>query len=648
MKRITQLFILINLLLIAVSANAKEFSYDFTSKVASGWTATPAPTGYETTGSIRGMQFNKVDATLTLKGAKQVSKVVVTVSSNSADQTLEVIVGGKSWGKEALAKEANADKAFTGTAADGDIVITISKGAKSAWVKKIVVTADKAGSDEEEDEDNDLDPAYVYGEPTAINASELTATAYPFVQNNIKIESTSGAINEEYFSCYAGSNITFTTTKAMKAIVVNGYIKKGFEATASSGDIEYADASDEEVTGNPVLFVKNINSKTLTLSCDKQLRCYSVEVYFNENPDVEIEEGGDEGDYNHDYEPQTSKNITVTFDSLFYIDYSEDLGYNFTSLYLTSDDYEMEVAAFAPTVKGKGIAPGTYPINSTYEEGTIQASPGGDDYYDYPTYMCTDFEYDEDYGWYYNTSYYLVSGTLTVEDDAKGVKYTINAKTYYGSTITAIFIGEAVAYDEEGGGGEEEYTYEYEPEEATTINFTSNVLYYIDQSDDYGFDYTSLYMEDDDDSYLELGVFAPSVEGKGIAVGTYQINDSQEAGTVMASPGSDDYNDYPSVFNTHFTEVEDGWYWDSYYLRSGTVKVENDPKGVKVTVDAKTYYGSTFKATFTGKAEKYEDPEAINDINADNTSKDIKKIENGRIVICKGDKKFNVEGIRIK
>lgn len=452
MKKIT-LLIILSLMISAISMNAKEFSYDFTSKIASGWTVSPTPTGYETSGSIRGMQFNKAAATLTLKGAKQVSKIVVTASSNSAGQVMEVKVGSKSWGTETLAKEANADKTFTGTATDGDIVITVTQGTKSTWIKKIVVTASECSGGEDEGEDEtELDPSYTYDEPTTVAASDLTATAYPFVQNNIKFEATAGVVNEDYFSCYAGGSITLTTTKAMKAIVINGYLKKGFEATASSGTIKYADSSDEEVEGDPVLAVTNINSKTLTLACTKQLRCYSVKVYFDENPEVEIDEGDDEeeeeGDYNHDYEPTTPTTLTVQFDSLYYSDYSDYLGYNYTSLYFVHNDYEMELGAYVATEAGKGIAPGTYPINATYNDNTIQASPGGDDYYDYPSYLCTDFKYSSEYeSWYYETAYYLVSGTVKVENDTKGVKYTINAKTYYGSTINATFTGVAVDYN---------------------------------------------------------------------------------------------------------------------------------------------------------------------------------------------------------
>lgn len=456
MKKTVFLFMLAMSLVIGI-ANANEIKFDFSFSVAKGWSVSPDPTGFETSGSERGMQFSKAAVTLIYKGVSKVTEVVVVASSNSADQVVEVTVGGQSWGTQSLAKEANAEKSFSGAAIDGDIVVTITKGAKSSWVKSIIVTADEGGDGGDEGDDDELDPDYEYDEPTTLlpTGTVQSNKTYTFIQNNVKVYASTGGLSEEYFGCNAGNKITFTTTKAMKAIVINGFVKKDFSATASSGEIDYADAVDieEGVFGEPVLIVKDIDNKSITLSCDKQMRCYSVDIYFDENPDIEIDNsGGEDDEYNYNYEPTTPKDITIKFDSLFYADYSEDLGYTYTSLYFVSDEYEMEMAAFVPSAKGTGIVPGEYPINETYEDGTIQASPGGDDYYDYPTYIATDFEYDEDFGLFYNTSYYLVGGTVKVENDTKGVKYTINARSYFGSNITATYIGTAKYDGEEPDG----------------------------------------------------------------------------------------------------------------------------------------------------------------------------------------------------
>ena len=461
------LHVLRGLLLLAIlafgqSISAEEFTFDFMSAVPEAWTSNPAPFGFESTS--RGCQYTS-NATLTLKGAKNVTKVVITCSSNVAGKnTIALKVGGKAFGSTVtMGKETNVEKTFSGSAASGDIALAITRSEKSVYISKIVVTADaidgigggggdNGGGDNGGGEDQgNLDPNYNYAEPTIVTVAGETGisnTSYSFIQNNIKVETTTGAKQESYFGCNAGAEITFTATKDIKAVVVNGFVKKGFSATASSGNIGYVDASDEDVTADPVLAVLDVNSKSLTISCEKQMRCYNVEFYFVENPDIEIsgddDDDDDDGDLSYDWEPTKATTLNITFDEAQADNYTGLVGYNCTGVFLGNDDYEMEMIIFAPTVEGTIVAPGTYPISDTYAEGTVQASPGGNDYEDYPTYLAADFEYVEEYdGWSYNTAYYLVSGTLTVAADAQGVKLTIDAKTYNGSTIKATYTGAA-------------------------------------------------------------------------------------------------------------------------------------------------------------------------------------------------------------
>ena len=292
--------------------------------------------------------------------------------------------------------------------------------------------------------DGTLDPNFVYADTTIVtNNEELGSNLmnYSFICNNVLVEVTKGARYADYFGINAGESVTFTTTQPMKALVVNGYVKKGFEATATAGEIAYADASDDAVTSEQVLAVTDINATTVNIACVKQMRCYSVSIYFAANPDVNIETE-EEDVYSYEWEPQTPTDITITFDSLEYQDLTSNLGYACSSLYFFSEEYEMELSVF---VEGSGddtfIAPGSYPVDTTYAAGTVMASPGGDEYYDYPSYLITDFVYDSenDY-WTYNTTYYLVSGTLEVLAVEGGVQMNVNATTYYGSTIRATYM----------------------------------------------------------------------------------------------------------------------------------------------------------------------------------------------------------------
>lgn len=444
-----RLMALVVLMAMGTDAMAKDFTYDFMSSIPNGWTASTAPLAFETANSSRGSQFTS-SSTLTLKGAKNVTKIVVTCSSNIADKnSIALKVGGKAFGEAVtLAKETNVVKTFTGSAS-GDITLDITRVDKSVYISKIVVTADEIGTSTGGDTpgtgeggNTDLDPNYTYAEPTVITPTGAVGSnaAYSFVQNNIRVDVTTGGQYEDYFGCNAGNKITFTATKNIKAVVVNGYIKKDFEATTSSGEILYADASEDYVESDPVLAVLDVDSKTVTIECAKQMRCYSVEFYFEENPDVDLETGDDE-EYNFDYEPDAATTLNITFTDMEADDYSDFFGFYYTDLYFMNDDYEMEVAAFAPFNEETVLAPGTYEINDSYEDGTVQASPGGDDMYDYPTYIATGFVYDEEYDeWTYTKSYYIVSGTLTVSKVEDGTKFEINGKTAKGSTVNASYL----------------------------------------------------------------------------------------------------------------------------------------------------------------------------------------------------------------
>lgn len=444
-----RLMALVVLMAMGTDAMAKDFTYDFMSSIPNGWTASTAPLAFETANLSRGSQFTS-SSTLTLKGAKNVTKIVVTCSSNVADKnSIALKVGGKAFGETVtIAKETNVEKTFIGSAS-GDITLDITRVDKSVYISKIVVTADEIGTSTGGDTpgtgeggNTDLDPNYTYAEPTVITPTGAVGSnaAYSFVQNNIRVDVTTGGQYEDYFGCNAGNKITFTATKNIKAVVVNGYVKKDFSATASSGEIMYVDASEDYVENDPVLAVLDVNSKKLTINCDKQLRCYSVEIYFDENPDVDLETGDDE-EYNFDYEPDAATTLNITFTDMEADDYSDFFGFYYTDLYFMNDDYEMEVAAFAPFDEETVLAPGTYEINDSYEDGTVQASPGGDDMYDYPTYIATGFVYDEEYDeWTYTKSYYIVSGTLTVSKVEDGTKFEIKGKTAKGSTVNATYL----------------------------------------------------------------------------------------------------------------------------------------------------------------------------------------------------------------
>ena len=426
-----------------------ETSFDFSVSLPRGWEATVPPRGFESGADGRGAQFD-ASSVLTLPGVANVSRVTIDGSTNTDDYTLEVRVGSTSFGTKTLSKGNEQTWEYSAVAASGDLQLVITKAKKkSVWIKTVSIDGSFDDSNLPEDNIMDgLDPDYVYAEPTLVASSDSLGSKIPysFICNNVKVIANLGTKSATYFGANAGTMLTFVTTRKMKALVVDGFVRKAFTASASAGTLAYKSSGAVDIEEDQVLAIMDIDTNVVTINCDKQLRCKLVSIYFEANPEVDIpmDSGGDEeDDYSFEWEPQEVKTLTVTFDSLNVIDMTESLGYACTGLYLLTDDYEMELSVFASTVSDGTILPvGSYPINDSYQPGTVMASPGGYAEYDFPSYLITDFEYDEiNAAWLYNTVYYLADGTLEVKAADGGVLFELQANSHFGSTIHATYSG---------------------------------------------------------------------------------------------------------------------------------------------------------------------------------------------------------------
>lgn len=395
--------------------------------------------------------------TITISGKTITSvQLVFTKQGTKTYADLTASVGTLTGGGESTGADDQKTDTWTGSASS----VTFTLGASGQrLIKKIIVNGTPGGNPDpnpnpdpepepEPEPETNLDPTYVYAEPTIVSAGNLTAAignnmSYSFVENNILVSCSTGAIVREsttlpdYFGCNAGNSITFTATQPIKAITVDGYIKKDFGATASNGDIVYADASEAEVEDELVLAVTDVNATTLTLNCDKQIRFYSISFYFESNPEIEI--GGGDEEYSYEWEPTEVTTLNFTMDYFSAIDMTDNLGYKAVSIEMENDEAYLATVAFVDYDEACGITPGTYPINFTYEEGTVEASVGGDEDYDYETYLMTNFQIIDDEEWY--DPYYIVSGTLTVAKTATDFTYTLNGLSYNGSTINVTYSG---------------------------------------------------------------------------------------------------------------------------------------------------------------------------------------------------------------
>lgn len=388
--------------------------------------------------TVSGGTITSISIEFTKQGKKDYAELSASVGS--------LVSGGVSTSNEDV-------KTDTWTGSASKVVFTLGASGQRV-VKSITVVGTGAQGDEGGDDDggeggdggdeSGLNEEYVYSEPTVVENHDSVGNnmAYSFIQNNIKVDCTKGARTNSYFSCNAGSSITFTATENIKGLVIDGYVKKGFEATATAGSIDYVDATDEEVTADPVLVIADINSKSITIDCDKQMRCYSVEFYFDANPTATIGGGGsgDEGDYNFDFEPTEPTALTINIaDSIILTDAVSD--YGIIDAYMWNDDYEVELYFNVAQADPTSIIPlGVYVINDSEEAGTMTASPGGDDFYDYPSVIMGDWTYEEETewteeGWYYNKAYYIETGIADVTMSGDVVTISVEATTHFGSTV---------------------------------------------------------------------------------------------------------------------------------------------------------------------------------------------------------------------
>lgn len=276
---------------------------------------------------------------------------------------------------------------------------------------------------------------------------------YKFTENGITVACTKGANRSTYFGCNAQESFTISAERDIKGISINGWVKKDYTATVSAGNVTFIEALDS-ITADPVVVITDINAKSVTINNAKQLRCYAMTVYFNVNPDVTPGGGGDDPDnpddpeaYSYEYEPeeQTIFNLAFSSDEFISGDMTKDLGYPCSYLYFENETHAVELDIFA-TLTDNGLpADGTYPIDDTYADNTVMASPGGDEENDYPSYMMTDFESDGEYT-YYNP-YYIVSGSVTIATQNGQTLLTMQAATYNGSTINLTYETAATALE---------------------------------------------------------------------------------------------------------------------------------------------------------------------------------------------------------
>jgi hypothetical protein len=166
---------------------------------------------------------------------------------------------------------------------------------------------------------------------------------------------------------------------------------------------------------------------------------YSGKLKFANNDEEENPDNGT-GDLTWDYEPTTTGEYAATFDYCDmnnWGDYYGD-GIEYVDMTLSGTEWYAIFGLCAPL--GSGVeAYGTYTVKDGYTDWTVVPSPGGDNDYDYASFVATGM----DASGAYSIAYYVASGTVTVAED--GVKFDV--VSHYGSKIKGEYKGTVTIAD---------------------------------------------------------------------------------------------------------------------------------------------------------------------------------------------------------
>lgn len=401
-------------------------SYDFTTSVPSGWEVNPKQNGFDD----RGIQLTAT-TTLTLKGVSNVTEVTIVATSNtesSSSYSLTVNVGNSQFGSTvAVPKVTNETYSFPGGPADGDLVVTVTKsGKKSLYIKSITVEGDVP---EPEDPADRLDPDYEYDEPTIIEPKdELGKMEIDTIVNNILLTCSDGAFYSTDIRVMANATLFITAARPIRAIRIDGGNRKAFSAVSSAGDLTYAVDYEADIeSAAPILLIKDINEPTVSLTCYGQLRIQKLYVYFDEDPDVEIE------DEEEEIVPMEACDVTSTGAWHFVSEYTNreylwTVG-SVTFILWTNPEWQMKSDGYVYG-EGSGVQ---FNIDVTLPNildwsGTYTFETGLSDYYTYAyEYIIGEGE-DDDQG----IMYMFTEGSVTLTANGDNYDLAYSLKDTYG------------------------------------------------------------------------------------------------------------------------------------------------------------------------------------------------------------------------
>lgn len=219
-----------------------------------------------------------------------------------------------------------------------------------------------------------------------------------------------------------------------------------------------------------------------------------------------------------------------------------------------------------------------------------------------------------------NATTATVSSTGTISAKAEGVT-TITCKTVDGNFTAECYVVVSAVNSE--------YTFSYEPTNATVINYTATELSYSEMPEN-----NCVFAALADNAHTLNLMYVGSLVNGVIPQGNYKITSTLQNGTFCYSVGGDDQYDYGSYLATDYDS--EGYYTSSYYIIAGDIIIGSNNN---YTVKVISANGTDINVTYNGTQD------------VENISSDIKAakiLRDGQILILRGDKTYTMQGQEVK
>ena len=276
------------------------------------------------------------------------------------------------------------------------------------------------------------------------------------------------------------------------------------------------------------------------------------------------------------------------------------------------------------------IPVGTYEINATEAEGTVLASEGVSG----NSITLSFYGETNPQGQIYVPCWFMVEGTVVVT--AADGKLNIEVNALNSNDVPVHIVMEYDLNTKQG--------LQYDMTEGSlNVVYTDNDV--VEVNTDYVAEDGVIYLNidaADGSNTISVAFFAEAADPViGIPAGTYPINDEQDYGTVMSSPGVQGGYIYPSFYGN--MNAQGQITIPCYFMVGGQVVVENIENHLKVTIDALNSYDVPAHIVYEA------DPvgSAVENVTVDTTNAN-KVVENAQLFILKDGVKYNVLGSVVK